>query len=562
MALTDNVNAELLQLRNESLLLHSINDSIELDELLDILGSEIEKTDLFDAYLINLADSSHDSLVCEKIRLPKGYQNVESTYRKYNFSLEGDFIHADSYAQNKAVIIDESSITSHEAHVRNRFERWEIRQLITVPIQSLKDDRSLGIIMAFRQHEDLAPESEFTLRTIIAPFIPRLKAALKYNELKSRQIQVDQIAAEQTRFLEFVTTINNLTSNKEIYKAISHEFLRLLPFEHVTVMMQEDDKIVCKKNTARNGHCHELCERWDKYLNEVEYDLDIADGATSTVILNNSHLFFPDVMKVLHLPMSDKDKNGLNKLSTPRTFLFMPIRHNGHAIGLIWLISLSKIVSITDEEIKLVELLCGFIGTAIKNAEVYDLADKQKNEIEILNQNLQDKVYKLAEMASKDKLTGLYNFRSFEIELDRRIDNNLVEDTDFDLALVILDIDHFKTFNDTYGHTAGNVVLAGVAQQIRGLARQKDIAYRYGGEEFVIILPRCDIDGAKLFAERVRQTIQDSSFDTESKELSVTVSVGFGCHKAQESREQLFERVDQALYRAKHQGRNRIETAV
>lgn len=558
---TDTAQAELSRLRKESLLLHSLNDVIELDEILGILGEEIEKTKLFDAYLINLVDKSHENLICEKIRLPKGYQHIESTYRKYNFALDGDFINAESYTQNKAIFIDAKTIGSYEAHVRNRFERWEIHQLIAVPIQNVKDDSSLGVIVAFRQKENLHTESEFVLRTIAAPFIPRLTTALKYNELKSREIQVNQVASEQTRFLECVTTINNLTSSKEIYQVISLEFLRLLPFEHVSVMMREDNAIVCKKNTSCNEKIQNLCEKWDEYLDQLKFDLSITDGATPTVLLNNSHLFFPDVMKVLHLPMSEKDKKGLSLLDTPRTFLFMPIRHNGRAIGLIWLISISKTIDVSPEKIKLVELLCEFVGTAIKNSEVYELVEKQKNEIEILNQNLQAKVYKLAEMASTDKLTGLYNFRSFEIELDRRIENNHIEENDFELALIILDIDHFKSFNDNYGHSAGNVVLAGVAQKVSDLCRHKDIAYRYGGEEFVVILPDCDIDGAQKFAGRVRKTIEDSRFDTDTETLGVTVSVGFGCHTAKETREQLFERVDQALYRAKHRGRNRIELA-
>lgn len=536
-------------------LLQSINNAVEQGDLLDVLGKEIEKLQLFDAYLINLVDTHQENLICEKIRLPRGFQSIESTYLRYNFSLEGDFVNVEAYNNNRAIIIDADNIGQYQVHVRNRFERWKIHQLIVVPIPSTQDGTLVGTIMAFRQHENLDPKSEYKLRSLLGPFIPRLQASLKYSALKSRQIQVDQIASEQTRFLEFVTTINNLTSASEIYDTICQEFLRQLPFEHVSVMMREGNQIVCKNNTSLNKNIRELCAGWDEYLDNLVYELDIADGATPTVIRNNAHLLFPDVTQVLHLPMSDKDKQGLKTLESPRTFLFVPIRHNNQAIGVIWLISVTKTVPVSDEELKLVELLCEFIGTSIKNAEVYELVAKQKREIETLNASLEGRVIELSELAAKDELTDLYNFRSFELELERQI-KACRKAPQKDLSLVILDIDHFKKFNDTHGHNAGNIVLAEVAGKIQEHARQEDVACRYGGEEFAVILPNCDLNGAKKFAERVRETVEQSTFESESGQLHVTVSIGYGCIKSEEQRQELFSRVDQALYRAKDNGRN------
>ncbi len=556
----NSTRSALAQARDECELLNAINNVIELEELLDILGEQIEKLGLFDAYLINLVDANNENLVCEKIRLPKGYESIESTYFHYNFSLDGDFVNVDSYKRNDAIIIDRTTIQSYEAHVRTRFERWQIHQLIAVPIPSTKEGKLLGTIMAFRQNEDIAPESENALRTVGMPFGPRIQAALKFNKLKAKQIQVDQIASEQTRFLEFVTTINNLTSSEDIYDAISKEFLRQLPFEHVSVMMKEGNKIMCKKNMAANSKYLEFCGKWDEYLSNNPYNLDIADGATPTSLLNNSHLLFPDVMKILHLPMSEKDRIGLTMLDTPRTFLFMPIRHNNQAIGLIWLISFTKTVEVSEEQLKLIELLCAFIGTSIKNAEIYDIVAQQKREIEQLNGILQGKVEELAEIAATDKLTGLYNFRSFEQELERHI-SPLPTNVKAKVALIIIDIDHFKAFNDTYGHNAGNAVLAGAAKKVSELARQSDIACRFGGEEFAVILPKCNEAGAEKFAHRIRQVIEETSYDTDAGPLKITVSIGVGTHQAGDSHQQLFKKVDQALYRAKKLGRNRVEIA-
>ncbi len=556
----NSTRSALAQARDECELLNAINNVIELEDLLEILGEQIEKLGLFDAYLINLVDANNENLVCEKIRLPKGYESIESTYFHYNFSLDGDFVNVDSYKRNDAIIIDRTTIQNYEAHVRTRFERWQIHQLIAVPIPSTKEGKLLGTIVAFRQNGDLSLESEKALRTIGMPFGPRIQAALKFNKLKAKQIQVDQIASEQTRFLEFVTTINNLTSSEDIYDAISKEFLRQLPFEHVSVMMKEGNKIMCKKNMASHSNYLEFCEKWDEYLSNNPYNLDIADGATPTSLLNNSHLLFPDVMKILHLPMSEKDRIGLTMLDTPRTFLFMPIRHNNQAIGLIWLISFTKTVEVSEEQLKLIELLCAFIGTSIKNAEIYDVVAQQKREIEQLNGILQGKVEELAEIASTDKLTGLYNFRSFEQELERHI-SPLPTNVKAKVALIIIDIDHFKAFNDAYGHNAGNTVLAGAAKKVSELARQSDIACRFGGEEFAVILPKCDEAGAEKFAHRIRQVIEETSYETDAGPLKITVSIGVGTHQAGDTHQQLFKKVDQALYRAKKLGRNRVEIA-
>ncbi len=536
-------------------LLQNINNAVEQSDLLDVLGKEIEKLQLFDAYLVNLVDTHQENLICEKIRLPRGFQSIESTYLRYNFSLEGDFVNVEAYNNNRAIIIDSTNIGDYQVHVRNRFDRWKIHQLIVVPIPSTQDGTLVGTIMAFRQNEDLDPKSEYKLRSLLGSFVPRLQASLKYSALKSRQVQVDQIASEQTRFLEFVTTINNLTSTSEIYETLSQEFLRQLPFEHVSVMLREGDKVICKNNTSLNRNIKDLCQGWDDYLDNLEYTLDIDDGATPTVMKNNAHLLFPDVTQVLHLPMSEKDRLGLKTLESPRTFLFVPIRHNNQAIGVIWLMSVTKTVPVSEEELKLVELLCEFIGTSIKNAEIYEVVDRQKREIEKLNANLEGKVVELSELAVKDELTNLYNFRSFELELDRQI--KICELTpDKNLSLIILDIDHFKNFNDAHGHDAGNTVLKEVARKLLSLARQEDVACRYGGEEFAIILPSCDIGGAKKFAERVRETIEQSTFTSDNTELQVTVSIGYGCRKNNEQRQTLFSRIDQALYQAKDKGRN------
>ncbi|MFL0803714.1 MAG: sensor domain-containing diguanylate cyclase [Agarilytica sp.] len=545
----------------ENTLLRSICKTIELDELLNTLYCEIERLNVFDGFLINLVDINQENLICEKARLPKGFESFETTLKKYKFPLDSDYVNAEAYKKNEVVSFDTDSLEKYDDTVKQRFKLWQIEQMLVVPIPEPDTDNSLGTVMVFRQGKRIDHTTTVKLSNLVDIFCYQIKNSRLYDGMRERQSQVEQTAAEQQRFLEFIAEINNLTSTDEIYKTISLEFLQQLPFDIASVSMQEGGHLVSKHNTVINSYFDETLKRWKEHIENLEYGLDHTEGAVPAVYVNNTHLLFPDVMAIQHLPMPVNDKRGLDTLETPRTFLLMPIRYKGEPIGVISLLSVSKTIKVSDEEIKLVELLCNFIGTAIKNAEVYDLVAQQKSEIEILNHSLQDKVYELGELASKDKLTGLYNFRSFESELDRRIEEYHLKSNEFELALIILDIDNFKDFNDAHGHAAGNTVLAGVAHKISDLARKKDIACRYGGEEFVVILPKCDLTGAQVFADRVRKTIERSSFTTDVGELGVTVSIGFGCHSRKETREELFERVDQALYRAKHRGRNRIEVA-
>jgi diguanylate cyclase (GGDEF)-like protein len=130
------------------------------------------------------------------------------------------------------------------------------------------------------------------------------------------------------------------------------------------------------------------------------------------------------------------------------------------------------------------------------------------------------------------------------------------------LSLLLLDVDHFKKVNDTYGHPAGDAVLRGVAQLAQQQARETDLVARYGGEEMALVLPETDARGALVIAERIRATVAAAQHPTEQGALKVTLSVGVATWPgAGEDAAGLIESADRALYRAKQGGRNRVEAA-
>ncbi|HET9450847.1 MAG TPA: sensor domain-containing diguanylate cyclase, partial [Aggregicoccus sp.] len=169
-------------------------------------------------------------------------------------------------------------------------------------------------------------------------------------------------------------------------------------------------------------------------------------------------------------------------------------------------------------------------------------------------------LYKAMErMATTDGLTGLFNHRTFQSKADEALAQ--AKRYGRKCSVILTDIDHFKSVNDTYGHPTGDAVLRNVAKILREKARDTDVVARYGGEEFAIIMPETDAKGAKVIAERIREAIKAETFSTELGPLKVTLSLGIAtCPDHGVDKQALIDLADQCLYHAKRNGRNQSVT--
>jgi diguanylate cyclase (GGDEF)-like protein len=178
------------------------------------------------------------------------------------------------------------------------------------------------------------------------------------------------------------------------------------------------------------------------------------------------------------------------------------------------------------------------------------LLRKHQNRLEEL---VVERTRKLQDMANLDPLTGIYNRRKFaevltyEIERSHRYQQSL--------SLVMCDLDYFKQINDQYGHQAGDKVLVSIAECLRQLLRKTDVFARWGGEEFIILLPHTNLDEAAQLAEKIRTSIAEIGRDNGIK---VTASFGVSQFHPNEDEIALLKRVDDALYEGKHNGRNQV----
>ncbi len=223
---------------------------------------------------------------------------------------------------------------------------------------------------------------------------------------------------------------------------------------------------------------------------------------------------------------------------TIRSLLAVPLLLKQQALGLLVVDETRETHRFLEDEVTLVSAIANQAVLAIENARLY---------------------LQVKEQAITDGLTGLYNHRFFQLRFAdefahcKRYGN--------DLALIMLDIDHFKEYNDSFGHIAGDLALKEIANLTRASVRENDLVARYGGEEFVIILPMTNLEGAKVVAERIRESVLNCRFlgDMKIPQVSITVSLGVSAYRqGVDNREDLLREADDALYQAKESGRNRV----
>lgn len=207
--------------------------------------------------------------------------------------------------------------------------------------------------------------------------------------------------------------------------------------------------------------------------------------------------------------------------------------------GLICLGPRVKKQQYQDAEFEHITILSNIISIAVSNASLY-------NEVE--------------QLSYTDAMTELHNYRYFELRLKEEVIRH--KRTNSGLSLLILDVDHFKNYNDTMGHPAGDDVLRKLARILKITVRENDIVARYGGEEFAVILPAVDKVGANILAERLRERVENTYFDHEEIQPLGKVTISIGVASLPEDADNysdLTQRADRALYEAKRSGRNQVK---
>lgn len=214
-----------------------------------------------------------------------------------------------------------------------------------------------------------------------------------------------------------------------------------------------------------------------------------------------------------------------------------------------------KRIVVTDDEGKIMGILTQKELLRIVYNKWVDFIKEEGNRISKINEQLLNNAKNLEKKASLDYLTKLYNRERFESFLNYEI-NKVTRYEKEKLSILLLDIDFFKHVNDTYGHLVGDNVLQEMAKILTLCLRKPDVIARWGGEEFIVMLPETDAEQAFFVAEKLRATIESHKFDVVSK---ITCSIGIAVFHNKEDKDDLFKRADEALYKAKKSGRNQVQ---
>jgi two-component system cell cycle response regulator len=392
--------------------------------------------------------------------------------------------------------------------------------LLVVPLVDRRGGHVRGVIVADRREPlPFSDEDEKLLQTLCAEIFRALEAERVMGDIKSTR-------DEKERFYSAIDRLNRTKTPDEVFGAIVEVAREIVSFQDAAVtLVQQDGKQRAHRVAAVHG------ERWKAIEGKRVAG---GDGFVQKAVELDATLPAPGV---------DPARTTLLDASTPLRgvgwFRVLPLRAAGEVLGTVVLAGAAREHAPTGDHVRQLEVIAGQAAQSILRARLFEEAER---------------------LATTDGLTGLTNHRTFQARLDEHL--ALAARSGQKLSLLLCDVDHFKSVNDTYGHPVGDEVLRGVARVLAGEARQTDVVARYGGEEFAVVMPGTDGAGAVVIAERIRERLAAVTFQAEQGPLRVTMSLGVATWPDDGARKpELVERADACLYHAKRHGRNQTVLA-
>jgi diguanylate cyclase (GGDEF)-like protein/PAS domain S-box-containing protein len=364
--------------------------------------------------------------------------------------------------------------------------------------------------------------------------------ALKKVEENLRQNQdyAERLAKEMAIMAEIGRVISSTLNIEEVYQRFAAEALKLISFDSLVVNLKKPRKATLDVAYASGADIPER-RKGDSFPLKGSVTELVMRTRTGLIVRSEDILKKTDRFSTL----------GVNLQAGLQSMMSVPLISRNEAIGAL-VFRAEKQNAYNEQDLSLAEKIGMQISGAIANAELYMGLMKMDRE-------LKESEQRYRELSIVDDLTQLYNSRHFyfqlKIELDRA---NRYEQP---LTLLLLDLDDFKAFNDTYGHVAGDQVLQRLGQVVKRCLRETDFAYRYGGEEFTILLPMTTSTDGTVTAERIRTEFKRETFSpAPGQDVHKTVSIGLAQYKPQEEMKAFVHRVDQLMYQGKKNGKDRV----
>ncbi len=360
--------------------------------------------------------------------------------------------------------------------------------------------------------------------------ITRLQSALRELEAQLQQVKEDAEARKQA-----VGILNDVMGNlptEEIFHMLARRLARALDLTHSSVIIARSGESTGVVATAfEQPHLHDL-------------KIDLAKYPEVTAALyKESPVLIPDILTSGRYKTLREEWNRDGTQVSVRSIISVPFALDDSRTGVFLLRRTSEKPIFTDADVEFAVTVIRGAVSAIQKVHTLEAARADNARLEML--------------AHTDPLTHLLNRRGLHVRLASELDR--VRRYNAPLGLLLIDLDHFKSVNDTYGHLAGDDVLTEMGKLLQNGTRSVDIVGRYGGEEFVVVLPETGVEGVMVFAQRIRDKIAAHKFSFGqgiTSHLTASVGVANFPSAGNHSPEELLHAADMALYKAKESGRN------
>jgi diguanylate cyclase (GGDEF)-like protein len=357
-------------------------------------------------------------------------------------------------------------------------------------------------------------------------------------DLRRNQVHAERLAKETAIMAEIGRVISSTPNIEEVYERFAAEALKLIPFDSLIVNVKKPREDTLDVVYASGADIPER-RKGDSFPLKGSVSEHILRTKTGLIVRSEDILKKTDRFSTL----------GVNLQAGLQSMMSAPLISRNEAIGVL-VFRAEKQNAYNEQDISLAEKIGMQISGAVANAQLYTGLKKTEQE-------LKEGESRYRELSIIDDLTQLYNSRYFYHQFKMEIDR--VDRYGQPLTLLLLDLDDFKQFNDNYGHIEGDQVLMRFGQVVKRCLRQTDSAYRYGGEEFTILMPMTTSKNGAVTAERIRAELEEEIFSPVSgKDVYITVSIGLAQYKSQEDMKAFVNRVDQLMYQAKKNGKDRV----
>lgn len=392
--------------------------------------------------------------------------------------------------------------------------------LLVVPM--LYEGRTLGVIVLSQEGFDRFSQDDLQIVSIFAGYAAQAMAnASSYGQLTTRTAELARRAESQRKLLEVNQRLLWTLETGDVLESIASGLNEVVPHDNISIYRADHARQVMVPVLVHETYAEAV----------TNYEIPFGSGLMGwaldhhQAVLANDALTDPRAMQVPGTP------------AEPEALIIVPLVTEGEVLGAL---NMSRLggpeVYFTEDDFQLVQLFSAQASIALRNAEAH---------------------HAMSRRAETDALTGLANHGAFQRDLARATDAN--HGATEPVAVLMLDLDRFKAYNDHHGHPAGDALLEKVADAIRSTGRAEDGVYRYGGDEFAVILPGTDPDGAVVVGERLRLAVDAL---TQADPMPVTVTVGIGAMpRDAHDRASLVAAADAALYYGKRTGGDRLARA-